>query len=62
MYPSTQQRIVNVKCNTTITALHFVPYDVLWSSEKQYWPLPSALVNIAFQCSITHHIALNEVQ
>ena len=22
----------------------------------------SALVNIAFQCSITHHIALNEVQ
>ena len=36
MYPSTQKRIGNVKCNTTITALHFVQYDVLWSSEKQY--------------------------
>jgi hypothetical protein len=23
---------------------------------------PTALVNIAFQCSIAHHIALNEVQ
>jgi hypothetical protein len=41
-----------------ITALHFVQYDVLWSTEKQYWPRPSALVNITFQCSITHHIAL----
>ena len=26
----------NVKCNKTITALHFVQYDVLWSTEKQY--------------------------
>ena len=25
-----------VKCNKTITALHFVQYDVLWSTEKQY--------------------------
>jgi hypothetical protein len=39
-----------------------VQYDVLWSTEKQYCLRPSALVNIAFQCSITHHIALNEVQ
>ena len=52
----------NVKCNKTIAALHFVQYDVLWSNEKQYWPRPCTLVNIAFQCSITHHIALNEVQ
>jgi hypothetical protein len=39
-----------------------VQYDMLWSTEKQYWPRPLALVNVAFQCSITHHIALNEVQ
>ena len=26
----------NVKCNKTITALHFVQYGVLWSTEKQY--------------------------
>ena len=25
----------NVKCNKTITSLHFVQYDV-WSAEKQY--------------------------
>ena len=25
-----------VKCNKTITALHFVQYDALWSTEKQY--------------------------
>ena len=36
MYPGTQQRIRNVKYNKTITALHFVQYDVLWSSENQY--------------------------
>ena len=24
------------KCNKTITSLHFVQYDVLWSTEKQY--------------------------
>jgi hypothetical protein len=51
-----------VKCNKRITTLHFVQYDVLWSTEKQYWPRLLALVNIAFQCSITHHIAFNEVQ
>ena len=28
--------ITNVKCNKTIRALHFVQYDVLWSTEKQY--------------------------
>jgi hypothetical protein len=26
----------NVKCNKAITALHFVQYDALWSTEKQY--------------------------
>ena len=39
------QKTGNVKCNKTIIALHFVQYDVLWSTEKQYWPRPSALVN-----------------
>jgi len=43
----------------TIIVIRFVQYDVLWSTEKQYRPL--ALVNITFQCSITHHIAQNEV-
>ena len=60
--PGTHKKTGNVKCNKTITALHFVQYDMLWSTEKQYWPRPLALVNVAFQCSITHHIALNEVQ
>ena len=46
----------NVKCNKTITALHFVQYDVLWSTERQYWPWHTALVNIAVQCSIAHHM------
>jgi hypothetical protein len=36
MYPGTQKKIGNVKCNKTITALHFVQYDVLWSTEKHY--------------------------
>jgi len=31
-----KQQIWYVKCNKTITALHFVQYDVLWSTEKQY--------------------------
>jgi hypothetical protein len=26
-----------------------VEYDVLWSTEKQYWLRPSVFVNIAFQ-------------
>jgi len=68
--PGTQKKPGNVKCNKTITPFHCVQYDVLWSTEKQYWPRPLALVNIAFQCwvdiafqcSIAHHIALNEVQ
>ena len=34
------------KCNN----IHWVWYDVLWSTEKQYWPRP-----------ITHHIAQNGV-
>ena len=34
--PGTQKKTWNVKCNKTITALHFVQYDVLWSTEKQY--------------------------
>jgi hypothetical protein len=52
----------NAKCNKTITALHFVQHDVLWSPEKQYWPRPKeALVNIAFQGSMTHHIALARI-
>jgi hypothetical protein len=33
--PGTQKN-GNVKCNKTITALHFVQYDVLWSTENQY--------------------------
>ena len=41
----TQKKNGNVKCNKTIIALHFVQCDVLWSTEKQYWPRPSALVN-----------------
>jgi len=32
------------------------PCDI-WKTDN----VLSALVNIAFQCSITHHIALNEV-
>ena len=38
MYPGTQKKIGNVKSNKTITALHCVQYDVLWSTEKQYAP------------------------
>jgi len=34
--PGTQKKPGNVKCNKTIIALHFVQYDVLWSTEKQY--------------------------
>jgi hypothetical protein len=34
--PGTQKKPGNVKCNKTITALHFVQYDVLWSTERQY--------------------------
>ena len=34
--PGTQKKNGNVKCNKTITVLHFVQYDVLWSTEKQY--------------------------
>jgi hypothetical protein len=33
----TQKKTWYVKCNKTITALHFVQYNVLWSTEKQYW-------------------------
>ena len=33
---------------------HFILCNMMWST--------TAFVNIAFQCSITHHIALNEVQ
>ena len=32
-----------------------------WNTYKQYWPMPKAAVNIAFKCSIKHHIARNEV-
>ena len=39
----------------TIFALHWVRYDVLWSTEKQHWPRPKAAVNIAFQCSIIYN-------
>jgi phosphotransferase system HPr-like phosphotransfer protein len=31
----TQKKTWYVKCNKTITALHFVQYNVLWSTEKQ---------------------------
>ena len=34
--PGTHKKTGNVKCNKTITALHFVQYDMLWSTEKQY--------------------------
>jgi hypothetical protein len=30
--PGTQKKTGNVKCNQTIIALHFVQYDVLWST------------------------------
>ena len=46
--PGTQEKMWCVKYNKTIKTLHIVQCD-------------SALVNIAFQCPITHHIALNEV-
>jgi hypothetical protein len=29
IYPGTQKKIGNVKCNKTITAHHFVQYDVM---------------------------------
>jgi hypothetical protein len=32
--PGAQKKTWNVKCNKTITALHFVQYDVLWRTEK----------------------------
>ena len=32
--PGAQKKTWNVKCNKTITALHFVQYDVLWSTER----------------------------
>ena len=32
----TQTQTWYAKCNKTITALNFVRYDVLWSTEKQY--------------------------
>ena len=35
--PGTQEKTWCVKCNNTIKALHFVQYDALWSTEKQYW-------------------------
>ena len=35
IYPGTQKP-ENIKCNKTIIALHFVQYDVLWGTEKQY--------------------------
>jgi hypothetical protein len=34
--PGTQIKTGNVKCNKTIISLHFVQYDVLWSTENQY--------------------------
>ena len=34
--PGTQKKTGNVKSNITITILHFVQYDMLWSTEKQY--------------------------
>ena len=33
--PGTQKN-GKVKCNKTIITLHFVQYDVLWNTEKQY--------------------------
>ena len=56
--PGKQKKTGNVKCNKTIIGLHFVQYDMLWSIERQYWPRLSALVNIAFQCSITQWSAI----
>ena len=34
--PGTQEKMRCVKCNKTIKAIHFVQYDALWSTEKQY--------------------------
>jgi hypothetical protein len=34
IYPGAQTQIGNVKCNKTITALHFVQYDVSLNTEK----------------------------
>jgi hypothetical protein len=34
--PGTQEKTWCVKCNKTIKTLHFVQYDALWSTEKQY--------------------------
>ena len=42
------------KCNKPITALHFVQYCVLFSSEKQYSLWLSDMDNVAFQWCITH--------
>jgi hypothetical protein len=37
-------------------------FQVIIHGETLMSVQPSAMVNIAFQCPITHHIALNEVQ
>ena len=44
--PRYTKKNVYVKCNKTITALHFVQHDVLWSTEKQYWPRPLSTILI----------------
>jgi hypothetical protein len=56
-------------CNfaNSVPLLHLIEcnmicYGALKSNIDQgHWPRPKAAVNIAFQCSITHHIARNEV-
>ena len=43
---------------------HFILCNMMFGALKSNIDrgLPLTAVNIAFQCSITHHIALNEVQ
>jgi hypothetical protein len=38
---------------SSIIALHWLRYDVLWSTGRQYWPRPKVAVNITF--SVLHN-------
>ena len=50
--PGTHEKTMCVKCNKTIK--HFILCNLMRNGVLKN--------NIAFQCPITHHIALNEVQ
>ena len=39
IYPGTQKKIGNVKCNKTITALHFVQYYTITALERDQYEI-----------------------